>query len=227
KYFIKLFEDETNLRAHILLDCSQSMGFKSGQLTKLEYWSYLAAALSHLMLRQNDAVGLVLFDQTTRHYLPPRARATQFRRILDGLETATPRGETDVGTTLHELAERIHRRSLVILISDLLDDAERIGRGLQHFRHNHHEVIVFHVLDNAELTFPYYQMARFKDMEGTGLVVANPKSIRRQYLERMETFQERLRAECFDRQISYVLANTREPYDMLLAEYLEKRSRLG
>jgi len=227
KYFVKLFQDETNLRAHILLDCSRSMGFKSGALSKLEYGCYLAAALTHLMLRQNDAVGLVLFDQAVRLYLPTHARATQFRRVLEFLEAARPRGQTDIGAILHEVADRIRRRGLVILISDLVDEPEKIARGLQHFRHNHHEVIVFHVLDHAELTFPFERMTRFRDMEGAGEVLTHPQNIRSQYLTRLEAFIERMRAECFQRQIGYALADTQHPYDLLLAEYLEKRERLG
>ncbi len=227
KYFVKLFEDETNLRAHILLDCSRSMGFKSGKLSKLEYGSFLAAALTHLLLRQNDAVGLVLFDQAIRTFLPTHARATQFRRVLEFLEGAQPRGQTDIGAILHEVADRIRRRGLVIVISDLVDEPETIARGLQHFRHNHHEVIVFHVLDHAELTFPFQRMTRFKDMEGAGEVLTHPQTIRSQYLTRLEGFIERMRAECFQRQISYTLADTQHPYDLLLAEFLEKRERLG
>src|SRR5215469_11668842 len=153
KYFIKLFQDETNLRAHILLDCSRSMAFKSGAVSKLEYGSYLAAALSYLMLHQNDAVGLVLFDSEVRQFLAPKARPTQFRRILELLDHDSAREDTDVGAVLHEVAERIRRRGLVIVISDLIDDVDKIAGGLQHFRHNNHEVIVFHVLDDAELTF--------------------------------------------------------------------------
>jgi len=227
KYYIKLFEDETNLRAHILLDCSRSMGFKSGAISKLEYGSYLAAALGHLMLRQNDAVGLVTFDQQVRAFLTPQARPTQFRRILDELETTTARNETDLGAILHEVAERIRRRGLVIVISDLLDDPEKIADGLQHFRHDRHEVIVFHVLDDAELNFPFERLTRFKDMEGTGFVVANPQNLRQHYLERLRAFTDQLQAICFDRKIGYVRANTSQPYDVLLAEYLEKRARLG
>jgi uncharacterized protein (DUF58 family) len=227
KYFVKLFQDETNLRAYLLLDCSRSMSFQSGRLSKLAYGSYLAAALSYLMLHQNDAVGLVLFDRETRHYLAPRARPTQFRRILDLLETPPTGGDTDVGAILHQLAERIKRRGLVILISDLLDDPTRIANGLQHFRHNHHEVVVFHVMDDAELTLPYDRLTRFKDMEGAGRVVANPKNLRARYLARLQGFINTLEAACFERDISYNLANTREPYDLFLAAYLEKRARLG
>jgi uncharacterized protein (DUF58 family) len=227
KYYVKLFEDETNLRAYILLDCSRSMSFQSGEISKLTYGSYLAAALSYLMLRQNDAVSLVLFDDQVRQYLPPRARPTQFRRVLDLLENVTPQHETDVAGMLHQMADRIKRRGLVILISDLLDDEAKLAEGLQHFRHNRHEVIVFHVMDDAELTFPYERLTRFKDMEGAGRVVTNPKTLRARYLSRIRSFTENLRTSCFERKISYNLVNTNEPYDKFLASYLDKRSRLG
>jgi uncharacterized protein (DUF58 family) len=227
KYYVKLFEDETNLRAYILVDCSRSMAFKSGEIDKFSYACYLASALTYLMLRQNDAVGMALFDNDLRQYLPPRARPTQFRRVLELLDSAQPANETNVAKMLHQLAERIKRRGLVILISDLLDDEKKIAEGLAHFRHNKHEVIVFHVMDDAELTFPYERLTRFKDMEGAGRVVTNPKSLRGRYLARVQAFTEQLRMDCFERKVSYNLANTKEPYDQFLAAYLDKRARLG
>jgi uncharacterized protein (DUF58 family) len=227
KYFIKLFEEETNLRAYLLLDCSRSMSFKSGTLDKLGYGSYLAAALAYLMLRQNDSVGLVLFDREIRQYIPPRSTPVHFRRILEHLDRNTVGQDTDVGSILHELAERIKRRGLIILISDLIDDVSKILSGLQHFRHRHHEVIVFHVMDDAELTFPYDRLTRFKDIEGSARVVTNPNSLRTRYLARIHDFTERLKGECFERNISYNLACTKQPYDAFLAAYLDKRSRLG
>jgi uncharacterized protein (DUF58 family) len=227
KYHVKLYEDETNLRATILLDCSKSMAFKSKEVSKLAYGSYLAAALTYLMLHQNDAVGLVLFDSEVRQYLPPKARPTQFRRILEFLDHSYSREDTDVGKVLHEIAERINRRGLIIIISDMIDDVAKVANGLQHFRHNNHEVIVFHVLDDAELTFPYDRLTRFKDMEGVGRLVANPKSLRNRYLERINTWVDNLKHACFERNISYNLANTTEPYDQFLASYLEKRAMMG
>jgi uncharacterized protein (DUF58 family) len=227
KYYIKLFQDETNLRAHILLDCSKSMAFTSGGLSKFAYGSYLVAALAHLMLHQNDAVGLVLFDREVRQFLAPKARPAQLRRILELLEETPLQADTDVGPILHHVAERIKRRGLIIVISDFLDDAAKIANGLQHFRHNRHEVIVFHVMDDAELTFPYDRATRFKDMEGAGQVVANPKSLRSRYIARMDAFIDSLKQICFERDISYNLANTQQPYDAFLAAYLEKRARLG
>jgi uncharacterized protein (DUF58 family) len=227
KYHVKLFQDETNLRATILLDCSKSMAFQSGKLSKLQWGSYLAAALTHLLLRQNDAVGLVLFDNTVRTYLPPKARPTQFRRVLDLLEPEPAANDTDVGAVLHDVAERIRKRGLVVVISDLIDDVGKVAGGLQHFRHNGHEVLVFHVMDDAELTFPYDRLTRFRDMEGAGRVVANAKSLRSRYLTRIQQFLEGVKAACFERDISYLLANTSEGYDQFLAAYLEKRARMG
>ncbi len=230
KYHVKLFQDETNLRANILVDCSKSMSFTSDENkypTKLAYANYLAAALSYLMLKQNDAVGLVLFDSEVREYLPPKARPTQFRRILELLDHSRSHEDTDVGAVLHDIAERIHRRGLVIIISDLIDDEAKLASGLQHFRHNNHEVIVFHIMDDAEMTFPYDRLTRFKDMEGVGRLTANPKSLRNRYLARIGSFMENIKAVCFERNVSYELACTKEPYDQFLAAYLEKRSRLG
>jgi len=227
KYQVKLFEDETNLRAYILLDCSESMAFRSGEMDKLTYGSYLAAALTYLLIRQNDAVGLLLFDTKVRSYIPPRAHPSQFRRVLQALEGLKPGGETNVGSVLHDAAERIKRRGLIILISDLIDREDEIASGLQHFRHNQHEVMVIHTMDDAELNFPYDRITRFKDMEGAGRVVANPKSLRKRYLERINMFTERIKADCFERKIDYSLAPTTEPYDRFLAAYLDKRSRIG
>ena len=128
---------------------------------------------------------------------------------------------------LHEAAERIKRRGLIILISDLIDKEEQISNGLQHFRHNNHEVMVLHTMDDAELNFPYDRITRFKDMEGAGKVVANPKSLRKRYLERIKAFTDKIKSDCFERKIGYSLASTTEPYDRFLAAYLDKRSRIG
>ena len=171
--------------------------------------------------------GLLLFDTKVRSYIPPKAHPSQFRRALQSLDGVKAGGETDVGSVLHEAAERIKRRGLIILISDLIDKEEHIASGLQHFRHNNHEVMVMHTMDDAELNFPYDRITRFKDMEGAGKVVANPKSLRKRYLERIKTFTEKIKADCFERKIGYSLAPTTEPYDRFLAAYLDKRSRIG
>ncbi|NQT92723.1 MAG: DUF58 domain-containing protein, partial [Lentisphaerae bacterium] len=189
KYYVKLFEEETNLRGTVLLDASASMNYTAdGRPTKLAYGRMLAAALSYLMVHQNDAAGLVVFDNAVRSYLPSRATPQHFRLIAERLEEVEPGSETKLGPVLHEIAGRLRRRGLIILISDLLDEADEIKNGLTHFRHNHNDVIVFHLVDPDELSFPFTRLTRFKDMEGTGSFVANPASIRRKYLERMHSF---------------------------------------
>jgi uncharacterized protein (DUF58 family) len=227
KYYVKLFEDETNLRAYIFLDCSRSMQFKSGALSKLQYGSYLAAALAYLMLHQNDAVGLALFDREIRHFLSPRARPTQFTRILDLLEETPAGADTDIGGVLHQLVERARRRGLIILISDLIDDVPSMANGLQHFRHAGHEVVVFQVLDDAELNLPFKRQVRFQNMEGTGRLVANPQALRSRYVDQINVFLDEVKTACCERGIAYNLANTKMPYSLFLAAYLEKRARLG
>jgi uncharacterized protein (DUF58 family) len=227
KYFVKLFEEETNLRATILLDCSRSMTFQSGRLSKLEYGSYLAAALAYLMLKQNDAVGLVLFDHDIRAALMPRARPTQFRRILDLLESPPTGNDTDIGSLLHRLADRARQRGLIILISDLIDDVERLAGGLYHFHHAGHEVIVMQVLDSAEKTLPADRLTRFKDMESNARLVANPKALRSRYSERLQLFLDQVQSACLERRISYHRAETTTPYSLFLAAYLDQRARLG
>lgn len=228
KYYVKLFEDQTNLRCTILLDVSRSMNFAAeGRMTKLTYGTHLAAALGYLMLRQNDAVGLALFDSRLRHYLPARATASHFRLIVGLLEAAQPRLETRMGPVMHELAARLKRRGMVILISDLLDDPEVLFGALGHFRYRQHEVLVFHVMDPHELTLPYERLTRFKDMEGTSMIVANPGNIRRRYLERLEAFMSQVKTGCLERGVAYELATTDTPWDQMLGAYLDRRSRMG
>ena len=202
------------------------MAFNSGDIDKLSYGSHLAAALTYLLLRQNDAVGLVTFDTQVRDFIPPKAHPSQFRRIVNSLDGIQPGGETDVGVVLHDVAERIKRRCLVIVISDLLDDESRLADGLQHFRHNRHEVLALQVMDPAELDFPFTRLTRFKDIEGTSRMISNPKRMRQKYLERMQRFIQNVKTNCLERRISYELANTAQPYDRFLGAFLDKRSRV-
>jgi len=228
KYYVKLFEDQTNLRCTIMLDISRSMGFSAeGRISKLDYGSFLAVALGYLMLRQSDAVGLALFDNRLRHFLPPRSTASHFRNIVDLLESTRPQGDSRIGMVMHELAGRIKRRGLVIIISDLLDDTDELFKALGHFRYLKHEVIVFHVMDPHELNFPYERVTRFKDLEGSSMLVTNPASVRRQYLRRLEDFMSQVRSGCLERNVSYELASTGTAWDMTLSAYLGKRSRMS
>jgi|Deesub1362B_J571_1020462.scaffolds.fasta_scaffold10983_1 uncharacterized protein (DUF58 family) len=227
RYYVKEFEEETNLKCYILLDISASMGYTSRKLTKLQYGVYLAAALAYLMIHQQDAVGLVTFDQKIRSYLPPRAVRSYLKQILLVLHRARASRKTKIGDTFHEMAERIKRRGLVIVISDLFDDPEAILSGLKHFRHNKHEVIVFHVLDPQERRFRFGGEVIFEDLETRQQISTQPEHIAREYRQEMEQFLQTIRHGCLDQQTDYVLLETSTPYDKALFEYLVKRKKLG
>ena len=227
RFYIKEYEEETNLRGHILLDSSASMGYGGDSISKLEYGRYLAAALIYLMLKQQDSVGLLIFDEKIREFIPPRSNPTQLHLLLSELDRAKPSRETDIGLALHELARRIKRRGLVVLISDLLDDPDKVLPGLKHFRHMKHEVIVFHVLDPREVEFRFDVDATFRDMETGELMTTEPFSIRGDYLRAVEAWMTLLKRECAESRIDYVPIKTSTPYDRALFSYLEKRKRLG
>jgi uncharacterized protein (DUF58 family) len=225
RYFVKKFEEETNLECHILLDVSGSMGYGSGPITKLQYASFLAAALAYLMNRQRDAVGLIPFDDKIIKMVPPRARAGHLTSLLVTLERLQVGARTDVAKPLKDLAEAIRKRGLVVLISDLLDDAEKIIQGLKHFKYRGTEVIVFHILDPAELRFPFERAARFRDMETSDEVLAVPEVVRDQYLEAITDLQERYRRELRLAGIDYVVLDTSVPLENGLMSYLLTRRR--
>lgn len=227
RYYVKEFEEETNLRAWILLDASSSMGYKSDGISKLEYASYLAASLTYLLLKQQDAVGLVLFDQAIRTYIPPRATTSHLTTILQHLDKARPGGRTDVSATFHELAEKIKRRGLIIVLSDLMDDPDKVLLGLKHFRHRKHEVLAFHVLDPAEQELSLPHDAVFKDMETGEELPASPAEIRASYQRLVSAWTERYRKECRDHLIDYVSLSTSTPFDQALLAYLSKRQKVG
>jgi uncharacterized protein (DUF58 family) len=225
RHFIKKFEEETNLDCHLLIDVSASMGYGSGAVTKLQYGSYLAAALAYLMHRQRDAVGLLAFDDRIRKLLAPSARAGQLSALLVTLDRLQLGDRTDVAKPLNDLAEAIHKRGLVVLISDLLDDPDRVLEGLKHFRYRGTEVIVFHVLDSAELRFPFEQAARFRDVETRQEVLAVPGAVRDSYLRAIGELQDRYRRELRLAGIDYVALDTSQPLDPALMAYLMARRR--
>jgi len=227
RYYVKQFEEETNLKAYLLLDSSGSMGYTSGPLTKLRYATFLTAALSYLMLLQRDAVGLVTFDQKIRSYLPPRSVFSYLHVLLKEMDTLKSRGETRLSTILHDLAERIKRRGLIIVLSDLLDDPEEVLMALKHFRHRKHEVIVFHILDPMEQTFAFEKDAIFIDMETREKIQTQPWHIRSDYRGRVNTFLDRYKRECRQHRIDYLLADTSQPFDTALFNYLAMRKRIG
>jgi uncharacterized protein (DUF58 family) len=225
RYYVKEFEDETNTSLSILLDVSASMDYSSNGITKREYASYLAASMAYLVIRQRDAAGITFFDDKIIEHIPPRSTTGHLHTILQHLKTVGPGARTEVGKPLHELAERHRKRGFVILISDLLDDAEAIVNGLRHFRFQGHEVIVFHIMDPAELSFDFSDLVEFEDMEtGEKLVVASESS-RDLYLENLERYKATLVRECGLLGVDYALLPTNRPLDFALFQYLAARAR--
>jgi len=227
RMYVKRFEEETNLKAHIILDTSGSMGFRErGSMTKLRYGSVIAGALTLLMLRQRDSVGLVTFSDSLGKYVPPRSVQSQLPEILAALSSCEPDGRTVTGEVLHLMAERMSARGLVIVISDLAVDPEPLIRGLRHFRHNGHEVLVFHVLDPMELDFDYDGEVRFTDMETGSTVMTQPALIRGRY---RELYDERIRSmvrSMHEISVDYARFTTDMGFDRALSQYLAKRKRL-
>jgi uncharacterized protein (DUF58 family) len=227
RYYIKQYEEETNLKSYIVLDTSRSMTYASaGQISKLEYASYLAASLAYMMVKQSDAVGLALFDETVTSFLPPRASRAYLQQIHVALQNVRSTAKTEAGRSLHLVAERIRRRGLVIILSDLMDDPDRILAALKHFRHKKNEVIIMHILDPLERTFAFGDDATFRDIETDERMTTQPWHIRKAYADAMRAFTERYKRECREHHIDYVLLDTATPFDTALTEYLSKREHL-
>ncbi len=227
RLYIKQYEEETNMRVQIILDASGSMGYRyATKLTKFEYAAYLTAVLAYLMTRQQDLVGLTAFDTEVRLDMPTRSSPRHFNEMMHQLEALQPSGETGLAATLHKLANRFKKRCLIVLISDLYDEPEEVIRALHHFRHRRHEVILFHVLDKAEIDFPFRETVAFYDLETNERIQVDPAYVRDVYLEQIEEFIAGYRRACAESSIDYVLADTTTPYDLMLSRYLTKRSRL-
>jgi uncharacterized protein (DUF58 family) len=227
RFYVKEFEEETNLRAYIILDSSASMNYSSGGVSKFRYAVMLASALSYLMLRQRDAVGLILFDEQVRLFIEPRAARKQLRILIKAMAEARPGRKTQPLDPFRELAGRIKRRGLVIVLSDLLTDPQDVSRALMYFKHQNHEVVVFQVLDPMELEFDMKREAVFKDMETGELVHAVPWEIRKDYEGSVKDMIESYRRELRSALIDYQLVTTRVPFVETLTHYLVKRARLG
>lgn len=224
RYYTKLYEAETNFDCHILMDASSSMTYRSGKVSKLEYSKYLAAALSYLILKQRDSVGLSVFDSEMRAHLPPRSAMSIILQIEKILKEITPTPKTSIAQQLNDIALQIKRRSFVILISDLFSDVEDIMRGLQRLRFGGHNVIVFHTLDPYELKFPFKGTWQFEGLEGEEELITQPERIREEYLKNLNVFLEKLRSGCIGSGVDYSLVDTSRPLDGLLSEFLETRS---
>jgi uncharacterized protein (DUF58 family) len=227
RFFVKVYEQETNLRAYLLTDVSASMGYASpGHMTKFRYASYLAASLSYMMLMQQDAVGLLTFRDHIDKLIPARAVPGHLKVLLRELEHAEPSSTTAMAGALHEMAERINRRGLIVLLSDLMDEPDAVMDALKHFRHRQHEVVVFHILDPYEIEFPFTQEAGFVDVETGEELMTHPWEIADDYRRRVEEWSTRYRNLCLENRIEYERLSTATPFDVALLSYLEKRRKL-
>ncbi len=227
RYYIKQYEEETNLRSYLLLDVSKSMTYSSHAVSKLDYGSYLAAALTYLMLNQRDAVSLTIFDDKRRGHVPPRSTQSHLNSVLGQLEKITPGDDTQIAQTLHELAEKIKKRGLVVLISDLLDEPDQVLSGLKHFRHRNHEVIVFHLIDPREEDLDFSVRTRFRDIETGENITTEPWQIRKAYRNVVKEFQMTYMREMRRRNIDYVPLMTDQALDLALSRYLTKRRAIS
>lgn len=225
RLYVKEFEDETNTSLQLLVDVSRSMDYGSGSTTKRTYAFYLAASLAYFMHRQRDGVGLTLFDNDIVTRLPAKSSKAHLQLVLNALESAGAGGTTALGKPLHRLAEAHRKRGFVVLISDLLDDAEAILDGLRHFRYRGNEVIVFHLLDPAEVDFKFKNLLHFEDMETGERRLLESEDARETYLENLKRHQEAIREGCGGLGAEYVFVRTDQPLDFALFEYLTARRR--
>lgn len=240
RIYLKRFEEETNLIGYLVLDISESMTYQSGQgsvasgqsskgdsagapMSKLEYAQTVAAALAYLILKQQDAVGLATFDDRVRTLLKPSGSPSQLTPVINAIGAGGEREKTSAGPIFHELAERLTRRGVVIILSDLFDDPEALLAGLAHFRHRRHDVIVMHVLDPAELEFPFQQPTLFKGLESLGELLVDPMRLRKAYREEFSRFQKEVAAGCRAQGADYVLLQTDRPPNAALTAYLHRR----
>jgi len=226
RFFVKEFEEETNLKAYLVLDASGSMRYRGKQGTsKFGFAQQVAASLAYLMLAQLDAVGLIVHDTRVRQLIPPRASSKHLLGILRGLEETTPGGETALAPVWHEIATRhLDRRGLVVLLSDCFDEPSPLVRSLQHLRHRKHEVLLFHILAPEEIEFPFERPTRFKDMEKIGdELCVDPRRMRSEYRTNFEAYRTELQRKARDLRVDYHLLRTDEPVDRALGAYLARR----
>ena len=241
KLYVKQYEEQTNLRCYLLLDASKSMGYMHyGDITKLEYACFCAASLAYLMQTQHDAFGLIVFNDQVRTHIPPRQGKGHLRTVLETLEQVSPQGETDLAVTFHQLAETMKRRALVVILSDMFSDKTTstssngddygvgaINDAIGHLRHEKHEVVLMHILDRAELEFPFSNAGQIEDMETGHIITADAEAIRRHYLEQVNRYIEAIRTGCQMRDVGYTLGETSQRFDQFLTMYLTRRLNEG
>ena len=229
RYYLKQFEEETNFACSLLLDTSQSMNYRSeaAAMSKLEYAKHAAAAIAYLTIQQQDAVGLVTFADAVQDFVRPSSQPSHLRQLFHMLGQANPGGDTSLGPVLHDLAERIRKRGLVIVFSDLFDDPETLLLGLKHFRHRRHDVSVIHVVDPAEQDFPFEEPTLFKGMEQPVESLTEPRTIAQAYRNEFAGFLKAMAANCRNLGMDYHLLRTDQPLDMALTSFLQTRARVG
>ena len=227
RYYVKQYEQETNFVAHLLLDGSESMQYGSGEITKFEYGRQMAATLAYLILLQRDAVAVSIFDTAARSRQPRTDSLVRMGDILLALSAFEPVEQTDIARTLHDLAAELKRKGVVILISDLFDDEERILKGIQHLAFGGHEVLVFHVMDHAEIEFPFTGSVEFVGLERGARVTTHPAALRKSYCAEVGAFRDRIRLACERNRCHFVFADTSQGWGEVLSGYLASRQHTG
>lgn len=231
RLYVKQYVDETNLRASIVLDASGSMGYRgeraAGGLTKLEYAQFVAASLAYLFVNQQDAVGYCAYDAAVRSYVPAKAQAAQIRHLLTEIDALKPGGETQTAEVLHEIAERIPRRSVVILLSDFFTPVEELVKAIHHLRYRHHEVLALQVLAHEELDFPFSRMTRFENLENGEALNIDAQALRSEYRARIGRHQREFRRACGEMDVTHELLTTDVPFERALADVLVRYRRAG
>ena len=225
RYYLKEYEAETNLRCYLVLDCSGSMGFGGAHGSKLDYAKRLAATLAYLTVHQGDAAGLIAIGEKMVSEVPPRRNPAHLKNIFDAMEKVQPKGETGLLAALHELAEKVRRRALVVIFSDFFCDLEPLLSCFQHFRFEKHDLTVFHLLDRVELDFRFERPVRFVDLESSFSLVTEPGVIREEYLRQLQGFMAQLRAVCHEFKAEYHQVVTDQNYEKVVADFLVERAR--
>lgn len=225
KFYIKQYEDETNVRCMIVLDTSASMSYSSGGISKLNYGITLASALAYFVMQQRDAVGLITFDEQIKEYLPAKCRQPHLMRILRTLAQVEAGSTTNTVKPLTDLASSLNKKSIVVLITDMLDDEEKVIGTLQNLRAMGNDVITFQLMDDAELNFPFNEASEFVDMENNESYITSPAAIRNAYLENLNEFLSFCKKQCQSSGVDYCLMNTSQPLDEALAAYMTKRAK--
>lgn len=225
KFYLKQFEDETNLLCHLVVDVSESMHYQGPESpwSKYEHAATAAASLAWLVLQQQDAVGLCCFDDQLRSFIRPSSHPSHLRQLLSTLETEHGKRKTSIGRVLHELADRFGRRGIVVVFSDFFDDVDEVMHGIQHLRHRRHDVILAHTLDAAELDFPFRRQTLFHGLESMPELLVDPRGVRRAYREKIDQFRRTLETRCRNLRVDYLLIRNDQPLDITLSGFLAKR----